>query len=99
MRLLTKEQQESYQNSNIVKKNLKINMLKIKNIVKLETVLIIQENIGATHSIFNLKYSVPEKIPIAFHNGSNCDYPFIIKKLAEEYNKQFTYLGENTENI
>ena len=54
---------------------------------------------GATHSIFNLKYSVPEKIHIAFHNGSNCDYPFIIKKSAEEYNKQFTYLGENTENI
>ena len=26
---------------------------------------------GAVHSICNLKYSVPKKIPIAFHNGSN----------------------------
>ena len=32
-----------------VKKNLKINMLKIKNIVKLETIVIIQENIELLH--------------------------------------------------
>ena len=37
-----------------------------------------------------LKYSVPKNIPIAFHNGSNYDYHFIIKALAEE----FTCLGE-----
>ena len=51
---------------------------------------------GAAHSICNLKYSVPTKIPIAFHNGSNYDYHFIIKELAEEFKKQFTCLGENT---
>ena len=51
---------------------------------------------GATHSICNLKYSVPAKILIVFHNGSNYDYYFIIKELAEEYEKQFTCLGENT---
>ena len=39
----------------------------------------------AGHSICNLKSSVPKKIPIAFHNGSNYDYHFIIKKLAEEF--------------
>ena len=44
------------------------------------------------HSICNLKYSVPKKILIAFHNGSNYDYHFIIKALAEE--KQFTCLGK-----
>ena len=33
---------------------------------------------GAVHSICNLKYSVTKKIPIAFHNGSNYDYHFII---------------------
>ena len=37
---------------------------------------------GAAHSICNLKYCVPKKIPIVFHNGSNSDYHFIIKELA-----------------
>ena len=34
--------------------------------------------------------------PTVFHNGSNYDYHFIIKELAEEFKKQFTRLGENT---
>ena len=38
---------------------------------------------GATHSIRNLKCSAPKKIPVAFHNGSNYDYDFFIKKLGE----------------
>ena len=33
----------------------------------------------AGHSICNLKYSVPKKIAVVFHNGSNYDYHFIIK--------------------
>ena len=49
------------------------------------------------HSTSNLKNSVPKKISIAVHNGSNCDYHFITKQLAEEFEKQFTWLGENTE--
>ena len=36
-------------------------------------------------------------MPIIFHNGSNDDYYFIIKELAEEFKKQFACLGENTE--
>ena len=52
---------------------------------------------GAVHSIWNLKYSVPKIIPIVFHNECNYDYHFIIKELAEEFKKQFTCLGENTE--
>ena len=52
---------------------------------------------SAVHSIYDLKYSVPKKILIAFHNGSDYDYHFIIKVLAEEFKKQFTCLGENTE--
>ena len=52
---------------------------------------------GAVHDICNLKYSVPENIPIVFHNGSNYDSHSIIKELAEEFRKQFTCLGENTE--
>ena len=39
---------------------------------------------------------MPKKIFIAFYNGSNYDYQFIIKELVEEFNKQFTSLGENT---
>ena len=51
---------------------------------------------GATPSICDLKYSVAQKIPIAFHNRWNYDYYFIIKELAEEFENQFTCLGENT---
>ena len=40
---------------------------------------------GAAHSIRNLIYKVPKKIPIVFHNGSTYDYHFIIKQLAEEF--------------
>ena len=52
---------------------------------------------GATHSIYNLKYSVPKKIPVDFHDRSKYDYDFIIKESAEEFKKQFTCLGEITE--
>ena len=60
---------------------------------------------GPSHSICNLKHSVPKKIRIVFHNGSNYDYHFIIKELAEEFKKQLAEefkkqvicLGENTE--
>ena len=52
---------------------------------------------GPVHRICNLKYSVPKNNSIVFHNGSNYDYHFIIKELAEEFEKQFTCLGENTE--
>ena len=38
-----------------------------------------------------------KNIPIAFLNGSNYDYHFIIKELVEEFKKQFTCLGESTE--
>ena len=55
-----------------------------------------EEYRDAAHNICNLK-CVPNKIPIVFHNGSNYDYHFIIKELAEEFKKQFTCLGENTE--
>ena len=40
---------------------------------------------------------MPKKIPIVFHNGSNYDYHFMIKELAEQFRKQFTCFGENTE--
>ena len=42
---------------------------------------------GAMHSICNLKLSVSKKISMIFHNGSNYDYDFIIKELAEQFEK------------
>ena len=42
---------------------------------------------GAARSICNLKYSVPKMNLILFQNGSNFDYHFIIKNLAEEFEK------------
>ena len=38
---------------------------------------------GAAHSIRNLKYSITKEISIIIHKGSNCDYHFIIKELAQ----------------
>ena len=38
---------------------------------------------------------MPNGIPVVFHNGSNYDYHFIIKELANE--EKFECLGENTE--
>ena len=34
----------------------------------------------ALHSICNLRINLPNQIPVVFHNGSNYDYHFIIKK-------------------
>ena len=45
-----------------------------------------EEYRDAAYSICNLKYSVPENVPIAFHDGSNHDYHLIIKELAEKFN-------------
>ena len=52
---------------------------------------------GAAHSICNLRYKVPQEIPVKIHNGSKYDYHFIIRELAEEFKGQFECLGENTE--
>ena len=38
-----------------------------------------------------------EAIPVIFHNGSNYDYHFIVKELANEFERQFECLGENKE--
>ena len=52
---------------------------------------------GAAHDVCNLRYKIPKEIPVVFHNGSTYDYHFIIKELAEEFEGEFEYLGENTE--
>ena len=52
---------------------------------------------GAAHNVCNLRYKVPEEIPVVFHNGSTCDYHFLIKELVKEFEGNFDCLGENTE--
>ena len=52
---------------------------------------------GEAHSICNLIFNVPIETPVVFHNCSNYDYHFIMKKLANEFEEQFECLGENTE--
>ena len=52
---------------------------------------------GASNNICNLMYKVPKEIPIVFHNGSTCDYHFIIKELVKEFEGNFECLSENTE--
>ena len=97
MSLFTKDQQESYENakiSHICKEKLE-NIWKTKNIVKLEIIAIIQGNIEVLQ-LANVIWNIVH-LKIVFHNGSNCDYHFIIQELVEKFTKQFTCLGENTE--
>ena len=50
----------------------------------------------AAHSSNNLKYSIRKEISKVFDNGSNYNYHFIIKELAEEFEEEVTCLGKNT---
>ena len=52
---------------------------------------------GAAHDICNLRYKTSKEIPVVFHNDSTYHYHFIIKNLAEEFEREFECLGENTE--
>ena len=53
---------------------------------------------NAAHSICHLKFNVPNEIPVVFHNSSNYDDHFIIKELANAFQRKFECLGENREN-
>ena len=52
---------------------------------------------GAAHNKCNLRYKIPNEIPVVFHYGSTYDYHFIIKELVKEFDGNFECLGENTE--
>ena len=70
----------------------------MRSIVKLQIIVIIQKKYRNTpQNICYLKYSIPNKYPIVFYNGSNYDYQYIIKELVEKFKKQLTCLGENIE--
>ena len=90
-KLLTKEQQKSYENTKICyicEEKTENKYLKHEKYQKVrDHCYYTREYRGALHSICNLKYSVPKKIPIVFHKGSNYDYHFCIKGLAKEFEK------------
>ena len=100
MKLLTKDQQKSYENVKVCyscKEKIENEYLKDKKHRKVrDHCHYTGEYRGAAHSICNLKYSVPKRIPIIFHDGCNYDYDFIIKELAKDLKKKFTCLKENT---
>ena len=52
---------------------------------------------GAAGSKCNLRFNVPNEIPVVFHNGSYDDYPFIIKEVANEFEGQYECHDEKTE--
>ena len=90
IKLLTKEHQESYENAKfcyVCQEKFEDKYACAKTIFKVQDHCrhYTGEYIGATHSICNLKYSIPKDNPIGFHNGSNYDYHFIIKELAKEF--------------
>ena len=100
IKLLTKEQQESHENADfcyICKEKFENKYVKDKKYCKVrDHCHYTGEYRGAAHTICNLQHSVPKKIHVAFHNGSNYDHHFIIKELVEEFIKQLTCLGQNT---
>ena len=77
---------------------MKVNAVKIKNIVKLEIIVMMQPYIEVIH-ICNLKYKTPKEICTIFHNEYKYDFHFIIKDLAKEFEGKSTCFGENTENV
>ena len=44
-----------------------------------------------------IKYVILCIIPVVFHNGTNYDYHFIIKRLAEKFEGNFECLGDSKE--
>ena len=51
---------------------------------------------GATHNNCNLKYKIPDHIPIVFHNLSGYDAHLFIKELGRKFNKND--IGDIAEN-
>ena len=101
MLLLTKEKLKSYQDAKlcyICGKRILQHLAKSKNYWKVKDHCHYTGKCrGAAHSICNLRFNIPIEIPVVFHNGSNYDYHFVIKQLANEFEGKFGCLGENTE--
>ena len=83
------------QKSNIfANKIMNIDMLKIKNIVKLKIIVVILVNI----EMLDIAYTVLNKVYLKKLLSSHYEYHFIIKELAGEFEGQCHCLGENNEH-
>ena len=88
MKLLTKDQQESYGNAKICyiyKEHFEDKYAKDKKYRNVRGEFdYTGEFRGAAHNICNLRYTTPTETTTIFHNGSNYGYHFIIKELTED---------------
>ena len=95
---LTKEELKSYQDRkecHICRKKILQKFAKDKNYRKVrDHCHYTGKYRGVAHSICNSKFNVSNEITAVFHNGSNYDYHFIIKELANEFAGQFKCFGE-----
>ena len=96
IKLLKIKQQESYENAKICYvcgETFEDNDKNDKKNVKLENRChYTGEYRGAAHSICNLKLRIPKEITAIVYNESNYDYHSIIKKISEEFERQFTII-------
>ena len=67
--------------------------------VRLGTIFINQENEDVLHIAYVIQSIVYQKKFLVFSDGSNHDYHFITKESAEEFEEQFTCLGEHTKKL
>ena len=104
MKLLRKEQQESNENAkicHICKKKLETKYVVDKKYRKVrDHCHCLGKYRDTMHSICNLKYSVPKRIPIAFHNGPNYHYYYYYyyytKKSQQKNSKNNLLVQEKT---
>ena len=101
MELLKNEHQKSHENTKtryICKQSFEEKYTKDKKFRKVrDHCNHTNEYRGPGHIMINLKHSMPKETSINFDSGSNYNYHFIIKKLAEKFEEQFTFLEETTE--
>ena len=98
---LTKEEEKTHcKQKNVIyaKKDLVLVIIKIKKNFKIrDHCHDTGKYRGSAHDTSNLRYKTSKEFPVVFHNGATYDYQFIIKELAEEFERQIECLGENTE--
>ena len=98
---LTKEELKSYQEakvSYICGKGILEKFAKDKNYQKVRNYSHYTGKYrDAAHSIYNLKFNMPNEIAVVFHGGSNYDYHFIHKELTNEFEGKFECFGEKKE--
>ena len=58
-----------------------INYRKVRDHCHLQVNIKVQQY----NNISNLKFNVPNEIPVVFQNDSNCDYHFVIKESANKF--------------